>query len=145
MPTPSPELNRTRRPHWMLVDDDALNLTLLAKLLQGCCEAEIECFDDGRAALAAFSSAPDTFDFIVTDLDMPGMDGLELCRRMLAVSPHVRILLATASGELTAEDAVRAGFCGLLHKPFLVGALLRAAVAPGAPGTSPDVPMRSPA
>jgi CheY-like chemotaxis protein len=135
MNTPPSGLSQTRRPRWMLVDDDALNVSLLGRLLGSYCEAEIECFHDGHAALAAFTSAPDTFDFIITDLEMPGMDGLELCRRMQAISPLIRILLTTANIEITRADAARAGFCGLLRKPFPLGALLEAvgtaAVKPG--------------
>ena len=126
MNTPLAELNRTRRPHWMLVDDDQMNLSLMGRLLRHYCEAEVECFRDSQDALAAFESAPDAFDLIVTDLQMPGMDGVELCRRMHSVSPPVKILLATGSGDVTVESATRAGFCGVLRKPFLVGALLGA-------------------
>ncbi|MEQ2008259.1 MAG: response regulator [Limisphaerales bacterium] len=134
MNTTLPELNRTRRPHWMLVDDDEGNLNLMGRLLRHYCEAEVECFHDSEAALAAFTSAPETFDLIVTDLQMPGMDGVELCRRVHAVSPPVKILLATGSGDITCEHATRAGFCGLLRKPFLIGALLGALEATGKAG-----------
>lgn len=127
----SAELNKIRRPHWMLVDDDVINLTLMGKLLRQHCEAEIECFHDSRAALAAFESAPASFDLIITDLQMPGMDGVEFCRRIHAVSPPVKILLATGTGDITRADAARAGFCGLLRKPFLIGALLRALESSG--------------
>ncbi len=126
----------------MLVDDDILNLALLGKLLRDSEVAEIDCFQSGRAALATLAASPDAFDLIVTDLDMPGMDGMELCRRMLALSPRLRILLATASGDLTTEDATRAGFCGLLRKPFLPGALLLAAQPPGRPVNPPSGPGR---
>lgn len=118
----------------MLVDDDVLNLALLGKLLGHYCEAEIQCFQDGREALAAFVAAPESFDFVVTDLEMPGMNGLELCRQMRAVSPPVKILLTTGSGDMTGETAVQAGFCGLLRKPFMVDALLNALEAAGQAG-----------
>lgn len=133
MNTTLPELNRTRRPHWMLVDDDEVNLSLMGRLLRHYCEAEVECFHDSAAALAAFTSAPESFDLIVTDLQMPGLDGVELCRRVHAVSPPAKVLLATGSGCFTWETAAHAGFCGLLRKPFLVGALLGALEAAGKP------------
>lgn len=128
-------LNQTRRPRWMLVDDDILNVALLGRLLRQHCEAEIECFDNSREALTAFLSAPDRFDLIVTDLEMPGMDGLELCRQMRAISPPVKIVLATGSGLMTRESASQAGFCGLLRKPFPVEALLTVAEAAGRAAT----------
>lgn len=126
MNAPLPELNRTHRPRWMLVDDDTPNLTLMGKLLRHYCDADVDCFPDSQAALAAFAAAPASFDLIVTDLEMPGMNGLELCRRVHAIAPPVKVLLATGNPEMSCDRARRAGFCGLLHKPFLVGALLGA-------------------
>lgn len=137
-----PEASPARRPRWMLVDDDILNVALLGKLLRDGGGVETDCFQSGRAALAALASAPDAFDFIVTDLDMPSMDGRELCRQMHAISPRLRILLATTNGDLTSEDAARAGFCGLLRKPFPLAALLRAAEAPEMPAPLPTEPGR---
>ncbi len=131
-----------RRPRWMLVDDDILNLALLGKLLRDSTQAEIECFQSSRKALAALAAAPEAFDLVITDLDMPGLDGLELCRQMHALAPRLRILLTTASGDLTAEGAMRAGFCGLLRKPFLLGALLCAAAGPEVPVIPPVAPVR---
>lgn len=128
---PLPELTGPRRPRWMLVDDDMLNVALMGTLLRQYCGAEVECFHDGGEALAAFVSAPDSFDLIITDLAMPGIDGVELCRRMQAISPSVKILLATGSGDMTGEAAAQAGFCGLLRKPFLVDALVGALEAAG--------------
>ena len=129
MNAPLPELKRPRRPHWMLVDDDARNLTLMSKLIEHYCDAQVDCFRDSEAALAAFAEAPDGFDLIVTDLQMPGLNGVELCRRVHAVSPPTRVLLATRQSDVTCESATRAGFLGVLHKPYLVGALLGALAA----------------
>ena len=58
--------------------------------------------------------APGAFDFVITDLEMPGLDGIELGRQLRAFSPTTKILLATGSGILTATEAVERGFCGLL-------------------------------
>jgi len=140
MNAPLPELNRTHRPHWMLVDDDQRNLTLMSKLMAHYCDAQVDCYHDSAAALSAFAAAPDAFDLIVTDLQMPGMNGVELCRRIHAVSPPTRVLLATGQSDVTCEAAARAGFLGVLHKPYLVGALLGALEAASKEAVCAPVP-----
>ncbi|MGB7746403.1 MAG: response regulator [Verrucomicrobiia bacterium] len=115
-----------RRPHWMVVDDNPDVLSLLPGLLALFSDAEIKCFQSPRAAAAAFKARPGAFDFVITDLEMPGLDGIGLGRQLRALSPTIKILLATGSGILTGAEAVERGFCGLLRKPFLSAALRNA-------------------
>ena len=110
----------------MLVDDDDAIRETIAKLLAALAGVEVVNFSSGAAALSAFAAAPDTFEFIVSDLDMPGMSGIEFCRRIKAGRPHLKILLATGSGVITQEEAKGFGFCGMISKPFSVATLRRA-------------------
>ena len=107
----------------MLVDDDDNLRGTIAKLLAALAGVEVVSFSSGAAALSAFAVAPDTFEFIVSDLDMPGMSGIEFCRRIRAIQPHMKLLLATGSGVITPAEARGYGFCGLIAKPFSVAAL----------------------
>jgi DNA-binding NtrC family response regulator len=60
-----------------------------------------------------------SFDLVVTDVRMPGMDGVELIERVKAFDPRVAIIAVTAFGSLdTAIRAVRAGAYDYLPKPF---------------------------
>jgi CheY-like chemotaxis protein len=64
------------------------------------------------------------FDLVLLDINMPGMDGLEVCRRLLATSPGLRVLMVT--GRDSAEDPLRAaavGARGLLTKPISLATL----------------------
>ncbi|HEX4474751.1 MAG TPA: sigma-54 dependent transcriptional regulator [Polyangiaceae bacterium] len=66
----------------------------------------------------------DDFDVIVTDLNMRGMSGLELCERVAANRPGIAVLLITAFGSLdTAVAAIRAGAYDFITKPFDIDAL----------------------
>jgi two-component system response regulator HydG len=68
-------------------------------------------------ALAAISEGD--FDVIVTDLNMPGTNGLELCERVTANRPDVPVVVITAFGSLdTAVAAIRAGAYDFITKPF---------------------------
>lgn len=122
----------SQRARWMVVDDNDSVLQLLADFLEMFGVAEVCRFHSGIDALEAFAAAPADFQFVVTDLEMPGIDGVELCQRLRAMSPRLKILLATGSKNVTEIDAMRSGFCGLLPKPFPLPALREAVQAAGA-------------
>lgn len=106
------------RPRWMVVDDDDGVRDFLACLLESQGFAEVVRFRCGREALVEFQTAPGRYEFVITDFDMPGMNGVELCRAMRLVSPQVKIALATGSGIANESTVQLMGFCGLLPKPF---------------------------
>jgi CheY-like chemotaxis protein len=120
-----------RRPRWMIVDDNRDFLSLMRAIVTEVADADVQCYQSPQAALAAFAFAPEAFDFVITDLEMPGMSGLELGEQLRKLSPSLKILLATGSDLLTNEAAAQKGFCGLLPKPFLIAALRNALVVAG--------------
>jgi two-component system, response regulator FlrC len=62
---------------------------------------------------------PGAYDAVVTDLRMPGMDGLQLTARLKAIDPGLPVLLITAFGSLdSAREAMRLGAFDFLSKPF---------------------------
>lgn len=72
---------------------------------------------DGAEALARFEAQPAAL--VVTDLRMPGMDGMELLRRLAARSPPPRVVMITAHGsERQAVEAMKAGAYDYFRKPF---------------------------
>ncbi|MEI7533005.1 MAG: response regulator [Verrucomicrobiae bacterium] len=111
---------------WLLVDDTSEVLSLMSALLSNLTDAKIECFGSPADALAAFANAPGKYELVITDYEMPGLDGLELCRLMKALVPTQKILLATGSGFFTEAAAQHVGFTGLLNKPFSIAKLLEA-------------------
>jgi len=115
-----------RRPRWMIVDDNPDILSLIQGIVARFSDVDIECFNSPEAALAAFKSEPAAFEFVITDLEMPEMNGIELCRRLRGLAPSLKILVSTGSEIISDEEAVEKGFCGLLRKPFPYAALQRA-------------------
>jgi len=70
------------------------------------------------AAAALESVAGEDFAVILTDVHMRGMDGLELCRRLVDSRPDVPVIVLTAFGSLdTAVAAIRAGAYDFITKP----------------------------
>ena len=66
-------------------------------------------------------------DLIITDLLMPGLDGLKLIQRVKSFNPEINILMITAHASLeSAIGAIRAGANDYLIKPFKIDELLKA-------------------
>ncbi len=128
-----------RDPRVLIVDDDRDMVRGLEDnlTLEG---YEVLTARDGQAGLeTAESERP---DLVILDILMPGMDGLEVCRRLRRQNAEVRILLLTAKGqesdkviglELGADDYVSKPF-GLLELLARVKAQLRRARASGRTG-----------
>jgi CheY-like chemotaxis protein len=121
----------TENTRWMIVDDNEQILLLLAAMIQHMTNAEVECYNSPEAALAAFRATPGKYELVITDFEMPEMDGVELCRRIREIAPGQEIFLATGSGFFTEEAAYQAGFAALLNKPFPLSALHAALAGAG--------------
>jgi CheY-like chemotaxis protein len=107
------------RRRWLVVDDEPELSDLIADLLAQMNRAQVERFTSSPEALAAFSASLENFDLVVTDRDMPGIDGMELARRVRSRAPGVKIILVSANlDDISAEDLRRSGVHAVLKKPF---------------------------
>ncbi|WP_224372256.1 sigma-54-dependent transcriptional regulator [Hyalangium versicolor] len=105
----------------LLVDDDDSLCRLLALKLKGM-DFDSVTRTSGSAALAALES--EEVDVILTDLNMSGMSGLELCQRVAAIRPDLPVVVLTAHGTFdSAVGALRAGAYDFAVKPPDMGAL----------------------
>jgi PAS domain S-box-containing protein len=118
------------QPRILIVDDDPALLDALPQaLLLRMENLQIETCDSAAAALDKIRATD--YDAIVTDIKMPGMDGLALLREIGKIRPSTPTLLITGHGEreLTVE-ALRGGAYDFIQKPierdYLVAALTRA-------------------
>ena len=114
----------------LIVDDDPALLEALPQALWLRMEGlQIDTCDSGTAALEKIEQTD--YDAIVTDIKMPGLDGLALLREIAKIRPSTPTLLITGHGEreLTVE-ALRGGAYDFIQKPierdYLVAALTRA-------------------
>jgi two-component system response regulator HydG len=105
----------------LVVDDEVNARTALCELLRDESYA-VESAADGFKALGKVADfAP---DLVLTDLKMPGMDGIQLLGRLREQDPDLPVVMMTAFGEVeTAVSAMRAGARDYLSKPVNVGEL----------------------
>jgi CheY-like chemotaxis protein len=106
------------KPARVLVVDDNRDTAITLGLLLGAAGYQVETTFDGESALkAAERFAPDA---CVLDIDMPGMDGYELARRLRAMGTDRQPVLATVTGYnhfQHLDRAVEAGFDLHFSKP----------------------------
>jgi signal transduction histidine kinase/CheY-like chemotaxis protein len=106
----------------LLAEDNAINRRIAQTFLEGRGHAVVSAVD-GHEALAQWSSGP--FDLILMDVQMPGLDGLEVTRRIRnAESAQSRSrplpIVAMTANALTADELLcrEAGMDGFVRKPF---------------------------
>jgi len=116
----TPIMARTGRI--LVVDDEVNSRTALAELLRD--EGfEVETAADAFKALGKYEAF--TPHVVVTDLKMPGMNGIELVQKIRGSEDPAAVVVMTAFGEVqSAVDAMRAGAADYLTKPFNLDALL---------------------
>src|SRR5262245_53763585 len=109
-------------PNILLIEDDVgISETLRQVLLEEDYQVTVERRGDSGLARAA----EDSFNVVVTDLKLPGLDGLELVRQLHGSQPRLPIILITAFGTTeTAIEAIKLGAYDYVLKPFNVSALL---------------------
>jgi DNA-binding NtrC family response regulator len=106
----------------LIVDDEANARAALAEILDEEGYA-VETAADGFKALARFNDCK--ADLVLTDLKMPGMDGVELARKVRDLVPETAVVLMTAFGAVeTAVSAMREGASDYLTKPLNTDELL---------------------
>ena len=106
----------------MVVEDERSLREGLEELLTGAGH-EVVTVADGRTALE--TGTRESFELVLLDLMLPGLDGLEVCRRLRQVRPQLPVLMLTARGS---EDDKVAGFAAgaddYVAKPFGIRELL---------------------
>src|SRR5271169_4631403 len=123
-----------------VIDDDAAMRDSLNFLL-GAANFEVTLFDSAMKFLDALPGLD--FGCVVSDVRMPGIDGIELLKRMTAGRSKFPILIMTGHGDVPlAVDAMKLGAIDFLEKPFdddrLTG-MIEAAIRQAEPAAKDDV------
>lgn len=107
----------------LVVDDDRLILEVV-KCILGREGIDTICVASGKEALEKLNER--TFSLMITDFNMPEMDGLELSRIGMEIAPQMPIIMDTGSiSPKIARLAKEIGISKVLSKPFLPSVLLQ--------------------
>lgn len=115
---------QTTALHILLIDDDRIQLTLTSAMLAQSGITSVACLqlDELLEALRT-----DTFDVLLTDVQMPAMNGFDLLNLLRASNiPQAKtipVIAVTARSDMQREEFLKHGFAGSLHKPFMVNEL----------------------
>jgi two-component system NtrC family response regulator len=100
----------------LVVDDEPNYLVVLSELLK---EEDYEVFTAQSGEKGLKIAKENDLDLIITDMRMPGMDGLELLKAVKSFNRHLPVIMVTAFGEVEkAVVAMKAGAYNYLAKPF---------------------------
>lgn len=102
--------------HILIVDDDNDYRIMVQHFLQQAgyiCDSAVDAF----SALDKVQQKP--FDLVITDIIMPGMDGLEFSRKVKAAYPHLEVIMMTGhASKYSYSDIIAAGAADFIAKPF---------------------------
>ena len=102
----------------LVIDDEPQMTRVIERPLQAA-GLDVESFQDPEKALQKLRDEP--FDLVVTDVCMPGIDGIEVLRRAKVIRPNTEVIVMTAHATPgTARDALKIGAIDYLTKPFSI-------------------------
>lgn len=117
--SPMAETPATPR-HILYLDDDDTLVFLVRRLLERR-GYQVSAFTDQQEAIDAVRAAPERFDLLMTDYNMPGMSGLDVARAVRAISPGLPV--AVASGYISDELQSEADAVGVAEVVFKTDAV----------------------
>jgi two-component system, cell cycle response regulator CpdR len=102
----------------LLADDEAASRDLVCRALEADGHT-VRVMSGGAEAFDAIEAAPGGFDVLVSDVNMPGMDGLELAKKALAINPALAVILMSGFVEqLERGKTLATGTVRTISKPF---------------------------
>ena len=114
-------MNQPRGARILIVDDDQELVSVISEVIVKMGHIPVKAYD-GNEGWRRFQER--RFDMVITDLNMPGMDGMELAKRALGKDAKVAALIITGYGTISsAGEALRHGVCDYLTKPFKTNVL----------------------
>ncbi|MCX5750573.1 MAG: response regulator [Candidatus Saganbacteria bacterium] len=102
----------------MVVDDEPSVLESFKMILK-IKDYDVDTYPDGASALSVLK--PNVYDMAFVDLKLPGMDGIEILKRIKETDPNVEVAIVTAyATESSHANAITLGALEYLRKPFLM-------------------------
>lgn len=113
----------------LLADDDAAARDLVQRALASDGH-DVIATHDGAEALEQLQGGGGAFELLISDVQMPGVDGIELIEKALAIAPKMRVILMSGfAGELDRARHLKSKLAGEISKPFTLDQVRAAAKA----------------
>ena len=110
------------------MDDEPKICKAVGQILQP--KYKVTCFETAEACFTRLSISTCRCDLLISDIKMPGMNGLELLRKIRGIRPLLPVLIITGYGDVPlAVEAIKAGAREFIEKPFHQDKLLEATKA----------------
>ncbi len=106
----------------LLAEDDTSLRGFVTGALEKAGHVVVPCVD-GLEALEAHRKDPTLYDLLLTDIVMPGMDGIELSTIVKEIQPAIKIMFITGFAGMAVEDGANTP---VVSKPFHLGDLVKA-------------------
>ncbi len=102
----------------LLAEDDPAMLDVVKRALAGDGHA-VTTAQDGQEALDLLSAPGAAFDVLLTDIQMPSLDGMALAGKAVALMPNLRIVLMSAyADQIAVPEAIKGHIAQVLAKPL---------------------------
>lgn len=127
--TPGAEAAQSPAAHSriLVVEDDQDTALFLRHVLENQGQFEVTHTADPAAALALVVDEP--WDLVVSDLGLPGMNGLDLIAALRRLVPSLPVMIITARESAARDSVLREAGCPVLIKPLRVAELLSTVTA----------------
>ena len=103
----------------ILVVDDERGVRESFEMILKIKDYEVKTFEDGESAISSLKK--DVFDMAFVDYKLPGMDGIEVLKKIKEIDSNVEVIIVTAyASESSHANAITLGALEYLRKPFLM-------------------------
>ena len=110
----------------LLVDDHRIIRKALVPLLQDRFDATIAEAENGHQGVEIYENGPDHFDLIITDTRMPGMNGVEMVRKVLSLNSDQKIVIFSIYDDPETIQIISGlGVKGYVQKEFDISVLFK--------------------
>lgn len=118
-------MSEQKKPNILLIDDEELTQELMRHMLRELHCNEVDIHSSCSKALTRLKKSPNYFDLIISDWEVPGLNGLDFLKEVRQLEPDIPFLMVTGnSGRDLVIKAVQAGVTDFLAKPFTANGLL---------------------
>ncbi|MEW6520028.1 MAG: response regulator [Thermodesulfobacteriota bacterium] len=109
----------------ILMVDDEENIVRIAREILEDSGYQVSAHRSGAGALQEFRQQPDQYDLLITDMAMPGMNGVELARQVRERKPSMPVILCSGHSDMVnREQALAMGISAYVDKPYFMSEML---------------------